>query len=79
MKPAVPGLLPDILPQRYVVYTTGNTIRRVNLDNSDDNAESPRPGPGNLHVDTKNMMIYYSAFNGEQIMKQPLNFAESGF
>ena len=79
IKPAVPGVLPDISPRRYVVYTTGNTIRRVNLDNPEDTVESSRPEPGNLHVDTKTMMIYYSTFDGEKIMKQPFNFAESGF
>ena len=77
-KPAIPGVLPDISPQRYVVYTTSDTIKRVNLDNPEDVVESSRPEPGNLHVDVKSMMLYYSTFDGEKIMKQPFNFAATG-
>ena len=77
-KPAIPGVLPDISPQRYVVYTTSDTIKRVNLDNPDDVVESSRPEPGNLHVDVKSMMLYYSTFDGEKIMKQPFNFDATG-
>lgn len=73
-----PGGLVNLEPQRYVVYSTPDQIWRVNLEEESDVVEVSRPDAANMHLDYTNMMVYFSAFGGEKIMKQPLNFGAQG-
>ena len=50
----------------------------ANLDNPENSASAGRPRSSNIHIDPRSMMVYFSSFNGERIMKQPLNFNNDG-
>ena len=61
---------------KYVVYTAGNKIVRVNLYEPDDGTKVmiTRPGANNLAVDPKSLMMYYSTENDKKIVREPLAF-----
>ena len=61
-----------------MIYTTNEEIKRVNLDEHNDMGASPRPTPGNVYIDRTTMMVYFSAYDGKKIMKQPVNFDNNG-
>jgi hypothetical protein len=61
---------------KYVIYTAGNKIIRINLFDPDDGSRATitRPGANNLAVDPVALMMYYTLENDRKIVREPLSF-----
>ena len=61
---------------KYVIYTAGNKLVRINLFDPDDGSKATviRPGANNLAVDPTSLMIYYTIANDRKIVREPLSF-----
>ena len=61
---------------KYLIYTAGNKIVRINLFDPEDGSRATitRPGADNLAVDLMSLMMYYTTDSDRKIVREPLSF-----